>query len=188
MEWATAGCFWGCLVVAAPDRVSDFHAVTIVALSLLSLSGYIGEYGRHVYTSMYFVATGFQMFHRRDYLKVAHHFISIVGMTLGLTERGGYWMGDGVKIGSRVMLIEASTPLLHAYKRSGSKTLAAAFALSFIGLRTFYLGRLAWSIWDPSSNVARFLAAQWCLNQIWTVQIIQKFIGGSFKSKTKASE
>jgi len=181
MPWAACGVFWAALVLTAPNRVSDVHAVTIVVLSILSLNDVVAEVPRHIYSTMYFVVTCFQMLHHRDWLKVSHHLISIFGMYIGLSERDGHWMN--VKLSSRIMLIEASTPLLHAYKATGSKTLGTLFAVSFVALRCVYLGFLVTNVWDLTSLVWRFLAMQWTLNQIWTVQIIQKFIGPKKKDQ-----
>jgi hypothetical protein len=181
VPWAVCGVFWAVLVFLAPDLVSDVHAVTIVALSALSLGGAVSEVPRHVYTTSYFGVTFFQMCYRQDWLKVVHHAISIFGMYVGLTERGGHWMD--VRLGSRIMLIEVSTPLLHAYKRTGLKALGMAFAVSFVALRCVYLGYLVATVWAPESTMWRFLALTWGLNQIWTVEIIQKFAGPKRKEK-----
>ena len=49
--WPAALLWWTYWTVKKPDRVSDLHAVTIVALSLASLAGYLPEVPRHIYRS-----------------------------------------------------------------------------------------------------------------------------------------
>jgi hypothetical protein len=179
--WVISLVFWALFVATFPNQVSGFHAITIVILSVCSISGVITEIGRHAYTTTYFVITLFQMLHRRDWMKVAHHLISIVGLYIGMYDRDGFWIDH--KLGSYVMFIEASTPLLHLYKSSGSKLVGILFALSFILLRSFWLGYLMYTIWGQGP-VSWFLTMQWSLNQIWTVEIIKKF-GGKSVNKDK---
>ena len=140
----------------------------------------------------YFVVTGVQMIARRDHLKVLHHGLSILAGTLGLVEIDGFFLQ--YKLSSRILLIEFSTPLLHWYKASGSKKIGAAFAVSFISLRTFWLGKVVYELLADAKMrdtwTAKLMVAQWLLNQYWSAQIIQKFAGGKSKKddgKAKAS-
>lgn len=176
--WALFIAFWAVMVILRPDNCSDVHAITIVALSIMSLGQLIEEAPRHIYSNCYFIATGFQMIHRRDWLKVVHHAIAVVAGGVGLVELEGHWLAE--RMSSKVMLIEASTPLLHAYKRSGSKTIGLLFSLSFIALRTFYLGYIARGVWNVGW-AGRLVLGQWCLNQIWSIQIVQKVLLPSSK-------
>ena len=83
-------------------------------------------------------------------------------------------------------MIEFSTPLLHWYKRSNSKKVGAAFAVSFISLRTFWLGYVVYELFTDArlagTITTKLLAAQWLLNQYWTLEILNKFLGKSKKN------
>ena len=175
--WAGSLLFWTVSVVLFPHKTSDIHAISIVILSLVSLNELIPEAPRHVLSMAYFIATGVQMIVRKDWIKVVHHLISILAGTLGLLELDGYLLD--YRLSSRVLLIEFSTPLLHWYKASGSKKIAACFAVSFIALRTFWLGFVVYQLLIDermsTTICTKLLAAQWLLNQYWTFQIIQKF-------------
>jgi hypothetical protein len=190
--WAGSLAFWTGCVIKFPHKTSDIHAISIVALSLASLSSLIPEAPRHVLSMTYFMATGVQMILRRDHLKVLHHGLSILAGTLGLVEIDGLFLE--YKLSSRILLIEFSTPLLHWYKASGSsKKIGAAFAISFISLRTFWLGHVVYELLADAKMrdtwTAKLMVAQWLLNQYWSAQIINKFAGGKSSKggeKTKA--
>ena len=182
--WVCSLVFWTYSVFKYPYDTSDIHAISIVGLSIGSLLDFVPEAPRHLFSVGYFVVTCVQMMVRRDMIKVVHHIISIIAGMLGLIELDGFFLE--YKLSSKILLIEFSTPLLHWYKRSNSKKVGAAFAVSFISLRTFWLGYVVYELFKDArlagTITTKLLAAQWLLNQYWTLEILNKFLGKSKKN------
>lgn len=132
LGWTTLG--W---IPGHDDKfVHDVHAVTVVGVCLLALSGRIPEIATVLFSCGYFVADTFgAIAGGRWKMLIAHH---VPSLCLFVSQPFYPAMREH-QFASLLLLIEASTPLLTRWRRSRRKGHFMQFMAVFFCLRIVYL-------------------------------------------------
>jgi len=130
-----------------PDLVHATHSVGVVALATACIAGHITDTAVVAASSPYMVLDLVAHYGAGNRAMVAHHVATLLLYALGAGSRAPW-----LHLPSRMLLIEASVPLLLYWKRKrASRWRWWALVIGYGLNRVVYLGYSTWSRTQPGS-------------------------------------